>query len=112
MQDSPATWQLPCSRLRWLHTDSLSNFRPRQLGLEKLLATGLVILVIVGISYLVNGAVTVIVPFKKIPRAQFWINQGLKLIFAMILLIGVVSVWFDDPTRLTTAIGMRFVCCW
>ena len=33
-------------------------------------------------------------------------RQAANLITALILLIGILSIWFDDPTRLATAIGL------
>ncbi len=39
-------------------------------------------------------------------RAQFWTRQGIRLATAIILFLGLASIWFDDPTRLTTALGL------
>ena len=39
-------------------------------------------------------------------RAGFWARQGVSLAAAVIILIGLVSIWFDDPTRLTTGVGL------
>lgn len=39
-------------------------------------------------------------------RAQFWTRQGIRLGTAFVLLVGVVSIWFDDPTRLATGLGL------
>ena len=39
-------------------------------------------------------------------RAAFWARQAVHLITTVVLLLGLVSVWFDDPTRLTTALGL------
>jgi small-conductance mechanosensitive channel len=39
-------------------------------------------------------------------RARFWTHQGVSLLSALLLVIGVISIWFDDPARLTTAIGL------
>jgi small-conductance mechanosensitive channel len=39
-------------------------------------------------------------------RALFWARQGVNLFGAIVLLFGVISIWFDDPTRLTTALGL------
>ncbi|HEY8504882.1 MAG TPA: hypothetical protein VIL46_09890 [Gemmataceae bacterium] len=38
-------------------------------------------------------------------RATFWAPQVVRL-FTAVLLVGVVSIWFDDPTRLATAPGL------
>lgn len=39
-------------------------------------------------------------------RVAFWARQASHLVTAVLLLMGLVSVWFDDPTRLTTALGL------
>ena len=39
-------------------------------------------------------------------RFQFWAKQGVSLIVAAILLIGIASIWFDNPARLATVIGI------
>jgi small-conductance mechanosensitive channel len=39
-------------------------------------------------------------------RAEFWVRQAVKLTTAGLLLLGVLSIWFDDPTRLATALGL------
>lgn len=39
-------------------------------------------------------------------RTRFWTRQGINLLVAGLLLFGLLSVWFDDPTRLATALGL------
>ena len=39
-------------------------------------------------------------------RVAFWTRQAIHLFATLFLLVGLVSVWFDDPTRLTTALGL------
>jgi small-conductance mechanosensitive channel len=39
-------------------------------------------------------------------RAPFWGRQSINLGVAVVLLLGIASIWFDDPTRLTTALGL------
>ena len=36
---------------------------------------------------------------------RFWVRQGIHVFTAVVLVIGIGSIWFDDPTRLTTAPG-------
>ena len=36
----------------------------------------------------------------------FWSRQAIHLATGVLLLLGLVSIWFDDPTRLTTALGL------
>jgi small-conductance mechanosensitive channel len=39
-------------------------------------------------------------------RALFWTRQGTSLAALVVLAIALTSVWFDDPARLTTVIGL------
>jgi small-conductance mechanosensitive channel len=39
-------------------------------------------------------------------RPSFWAKQGIRLATAILLLFGILSIWFDDPTRLATALGL------
>jgi small-conductance mechanosensitive channel len=39
-------------------------------------------------------------------RASFWTRQGIHLAMALFTVLGICSIWFDDPTRLTTALGL------
>jgi small-conductance mechanosensitive channel len=39
-------------------------------------------------------------------RAGFWVRQAVRLTILVILIVGLISVWFDDPTRLATALGL------
>jgi len=39
-------------------------------------------------------------------RAAFWTRQALSLVVAALAVIGFVSIWFDDPAHLTTAVGL------
>ena len=39
-------------------------------------------------------------------RFQFWAKQGVSLIIAAMLTLGILSIWFDNPERLATAVGL------
>ena len=39
-------------------------------------------------------------------RTRFWTRQGISLVGAVILILGLLSIWFSDPTRLATALGL------
>ncbi|WP_419806184.1 mechanosensitive ion channel family protein [Terriglobus sp.] len=43
---------------------------------------------------------------KSSKTVSFWTRQGISLITFLLGLIGFVSIWFDDPTRLATGIGL------
>lgn len=39
-------------------------------------------------------------------RLRFWSRQAISIFAVLLLVLGIVSIWFDDPTRLTTALGL------
>jgi small-conductance mechanosensitive channel len=39
-------------------------------------------------------------------RAFFWARQGVRLAVAILAFLAVVSIWFDDPARLATGLGL------
>ena len=39
-------------------------------------------------------------------QTRFWTRQGINLGTTLLLVLGLLSVWFDDPTRLATALGL------
>jgi small-conductance mechanosensitive channel len=39
-------------------------------------------------------------------RVTFWSQQAIHIFTAAVLILGLVSIWFEDPTKLTTAAGM------
>ena len=39
-------------------------------------------------------------------QRKFWTRQAVSLIAAIIIILGLLSIWFNDPTRLATALGL------
>ena len=39
-------------------------------------------------------------------QAKFWTRQAVSLVAAIILILGLLSIWFSDPARLATAFGL------
>ncbi|MGI4796109.1 MAG: mechanosensitive ion channel family protein [Janthinobacterium lividum] len=39
-------------------------------------------------------------------QVKFWTRQGISLLSAVLLILGLLSIWFSDPTRLATAFGL------
>ena len=37
---------------------------------------------------------------------RFWARQVSAIVAGVVLVVGIISIWFDDPTRLTTAMGL------
>lgn len=43
---------------------------------------------------------------KKSERARFWSTQGVHLFLAAAMVLGLISIWFDDPSRFATFGGL------
>ena len=39
-------------------------------------------------------------------QLRFWLRQAISLVTTIVLVLGVVSIWFSDPARLATAFGL------
>lgn len=39
-------------------------------------------------------------------RVAFWTRQGIRLVTGVLVVFGTASIWFDDPTTLTTGLGL------
>ena len=39
-------------------------------------------------------------------RFQFWAKQGVSLVIAAIMILGILSIWFDNPARLASVLGL------
>lgn len=39
-------------------------------------------------------------------RLRFWMIQGVNIATLLLFVLGFLSIWFDDPTRLATGIGL------
>jgi small-conductance mechanosensitive channel len=72
----------------------------------KLLLTLAFIAIVLIVRFTLTGLSRLILPGLHNERARFWIRQTISIIAALLSIIGVVSIWFEDPTRLTTAVGL------
>ena len=43
---------------------------------------------------------------RRYQRAAFWWRQGIRVLLALLLVMGLLSIWFDQPGRLATAMGL------
>ena len=69
---------------------------------KKLLFTVLFILLLMAIRRLLHWMAGRILGDRE-GRAKFWFRQGLRLLLATVLILGLVSIWFSDPARLASA---------
>ena len=75
---------------------------------RKLLLSLAFIAVVVVTSRLLRGLVSLVL--SRVDHAtvqtRFWTRQAISLVAAIILILGLLSIWFSDPTRLATALGL------
>jgi small-conductance mechanosensitive channel len=73
---------------------------------RKLALTVAVLVVIPLAGYLLTKAVGVLTRSHGARRIGFWARQAINLFTGLLVVLLVISIWFDDPTRLTTAMGL------
>ncbi|EDY17550.1 MscS Mechanosensitive ion channel [Chthoniobacter flavus Ellin428] len=75
------------------------NGRKLLLTIGFVLAVGLLRLLLLWLTNLILGG-------NPMSRGRFWTRQGITLFTALVSMLAILSIWFDDPTRLTTAMGL------
>src|SRR4051812_33918567 len=74
---------------------------------RKVLLTVAFILIVIFLRWLLRSAARIFVRgSEEARRERFWTHQGISLLSALLIVVGVVSIWFNDPERLTTAAGL------
>ena len=82
----------------------LVGFTPEN-GVKLLLTLGFIIGIIIA-GRVLRALATALARQLGGERPAFWARQLANLLTAVILLVAVISIWFDDPTRLATALGL------
>src|SRR5690242_4933555 len=73
---------------------------------KKLIFTLIAIAVLVLLRAILRAVAHLVMRGKAGQRGEFWTRQGINLGIALLLIVGVASIWFDDPARLATALGL------
>ena len=73
---------------------------------RKLLLTAALVFLAWCLSRLMKGLAGAASRRSRNPRAAFWSRQAIQIVIAVATTIAVISIWFDDPTRLATAAGL------
>ena len=73
---------------------------------QKLLLTLAFVLVLLALGWLVPALADRLMPGRRNSRVSFWTHQGVRIAVALLLILGVVCIWFEDPTQLATAAGL------
>jgi len=72
----------------------------------KLVLTLALILALVLVRWVLRALVRLLVRGIENERARFWSRQAVNIGVAFGLLLGMLSIWFDDPARLATGVGL------
>jgi small-conductance mechanosensitive channel len=75
-------------------------------NLHKLVLTIGFILVAWIFAWILRTVLGLFVGTRTGTRFQFWAKQGVSLVVAGILMLGVMSIWFDSPARLASVLGL------
>lgn len=73
---------------------------------KKLLYSLAFIIIVALASRLARAAARALLYGRANETARFWTRQAISLTAAILLLLGLLSIWFDDPTRLATGLGL------
>lgn len=73
---------------------------------KKLLCTLAFVVVVLLLGRLFSVAADWLMRGRRSTRLEFWTHQGVRLAVTLLLIVGVLSIWFDDPTHLATAGGL------
>ena len=75
---------------------------------RKLLLSVIFIAVLLVASWIIRAAIGLVL--NKTDHAsiqtKFWTRQAVSLMTTIVLILGLLSIWFNDPTRLATAFGL------
>jgi small-conductance mechanosensitive channel len=73
---------------------------------KKLLFTLALIVLVLLLGWGLRALTRAVLRGTRNERAAFWTRQGVRLFVGVFLVFGVASIWFDDPTTLTTGLGL------
>jgi small-conductance mechanosensitive channel len=73
---------------------------------RKLLLTLAIIAIAILLSRLLQGLAGLLFRRRQNARVRFWSQQAVRITTVVVLVVGTLSVWFDNPGRLTTFIGL------
>jgi small-conductance mechanosensitive channel len=86
---------------------TLQLFGVRLIGLsvqnaKRLIFTLIFLLLVYALARILTGIANRLFG-KRIGRTQFWTKQGIRLIVALLVITGLVSIWFNNPASLGSA---------
>src|SRR4051794_28536775 len=89
-----------------LHLFGVNLIRANAENGRKLLLTVAFIAIAWGAALLLRWLLGWIGHLTDSARFRFWSRQIVAILITILLIVGVLSIWFDDPARLGTAFGL------
>ncbi|MGN6155260.1 MAG: hypothetical protein ACTHN4_05945, partial [Sphingomicrobium sp.] len=77
-----------------------------QHNLHKLILTVAFIAAAWVIAWVLRQILGLFIGSRSGTRFQFWAKQGVSLVVAALLILGIMSIWFDSPARLAGVLGL------
>lgn len=72
---------------------------------RKVVMTAVVLIVVPLIGWAISQLISLTGRVTS-KRIAFWTKQGTSLLVAVIVILMLISIWFDDPNRLATVLGL------
>ncbi len=73
---------------------------------EKLLFTLVLIALFIIIRLVLKALTQFVFARYQQHRIRFWTRQGIDVATTLILIVGLISIWFDNPANLATGVGL------
>jgi small-conductance mechanosensitive channel len=73
---------------------------------RKLLLTFAFVAAVLILRAALNAIVRLLMRGREEKPVRFWSHQGVSISVALVLVVGFLSIWFDDPQQLATVMGL------
>jgi small-conductance mechanosensitive channel len=73
---------------------------------QKLLLTLALLAIMLVIGYVARLVANRVFDAERQARVRFWSRQAISVVVTVVTLLGLLSIWLDNPARLTTAAGL------
>jgi len=97
---------VPAAQAHGLKIFGVTMIGATQHNLHKLILTIAFVAIAWAIAWTLRRLLRLFIGTRSGTRFHFWAKQGVSLIVAAILILSVMSIWFDSPARLASVIGL------
>jgi len=97
---------VPAAQTHGLKIFGVTMIGATQHNLHKLILTIAFVAIAWAIAWMLRRLLRLFIGTRSGTRFHFWAKQGVSLIVAAILILSVMSIWFDSPARLASVIGL------